>query len=113
MSTLAEFWAPNVRDLPPEVNRVRRFSLFLWHALVAGEAVLVVSSLAVFFVPAPAAARLAVVVFVTASIGVSLTSRGETRRYAMPVEPLRLMCGMLIAQSVLSRRHLVTTETLP
>jgi hypothetical protein len=98
-----EFWSPNVRMFPAELNIVRAYSLFLWYAIVALEAVLTMLSVGVFFVPAAPTARLAASIFIVSSIGVAITAGGEIRRYAMPVEPLRLMCGIQVAYLLFSR----------
>jgi hypothetical protein len=100
-----EFWSPNVRMLPAELNVVRAHSLFLWYAIVALESVLTMMSLGVFVVPAPPTARLAASIFIVSSIGVAFTAGGEIRRYAMPVEPLRLMCGVLVVYLLVTRHR--------
>ena len=92
-----EFWSPNVRMFPADLNIVRAHSLFLWYTIVALESVLTMLSVGVFVWPVAPTARLAASIFIVSSIGVALTAGGEIRRYAMPVEPLRLMCGVQVA----------------
>jgi hypothetical protein len=100
-----EFWGPNVRMFPAELNIVRAYSLYLWYTIVALESALTMLSVGVFLVPAAPTARLAASIFIVSSIGVALTAGGEIRRYAMPVEPLRLMCGVLVAYLLVSRHR--------
>jgi hypothetical protein len=99
----AEFLSPPLRIFPGDANLVRQHAPFVWNALSACLSMLLLSGVLTAFLPMPAMARLAPVIYLSCAVGAAMTAHTQNMRYAVPVNPLMLMSGVTAGQWIWQR----------